>query len=353
MLAKLSQNDVSDFPVRGWAAVWTTIDSSIGTRFFISYSRAEEALASALRSQLSASGQVVWRDIESIAVGDDWRAEIEHGLRACDEVVLLVSDASATSPIVAEEIQIAGILSRPVRPVVVRDLTGGVPAHIAHLNYLEFQKYPDPEMAVQIARFLEATGDCDDWKIKVVRRIHPQFVEANDAATVQTEFSTMLGPIDARRAQMDQASSIWLNHGLAACRLGFWDEGLKSLESHALASGSFAALYFCALHRLRRQRIAGLPAALVTDLEFQVRRAVAIEAHPFALVLEALLDREGQNGSITAFESAMSRALSLLPMGQERRSEALRLVWALGANLDPLGQFKRPFLTSLKEYCHG
>src|SRR5262249_7415194 len=45
----------------------------------------------------------IWRDRTSLRVGDNWRAEVEFGIRNADEiVVLLTPDASRSDPVVYE-----------------------------------------------------------------------------------------------------------------------------------------------------------------------------------------------------------------------------------------------------------
>lgn len=333
--------------------MWQSIDETIDTRYFISYARADQSLASALEKHLSVKGQSVWRDLESIALGDDWMAEIERGLQACDEVVLLVSQASAQSRVVAEEIRMAEALSRPIRPFIIGELTEGIPGHIAHLNCHRLSASAGTDIGAELARRLDADDDEADWKLRIVRRIHPPFTEQCALPGGDPVLVAMRGPLSARCRSMDPVSTAWLNDGLVACASGAWVSGVKTLATHARASSTFASHYMLALHIFQRERIGGLSTAHVARGLEAARHATAIQPHPFAIILEAILSREGMNTSHAAFEDALSRALSLLPQGREKRAEALRFIWALGSNVEALGRFKPAILASLKEHCDG
>ncbi len=331
--------------------VWQSIDETIGTRYFISYARADQSLASALEKRLAVQCPSVWRDLESIALGDDWMAEIERGLQACDEVVLLVSQASAQSRVVAEEIRIAEALSRPVRPFIIGELTDDIPGHIAHLNCHRLSMSAGTDMGAELARRLNADDDEADWKLRIVRRIHPPFTEQCALPSGDPVLAAMRGPLSARCRSMDPASTAWLNDGLVACASGDWVSGVETLAKHANASGTFASHYMLALHISQRERIGGLSTARVARALDAARQAAAIQTHPFAIMLEAVLSRDGLNTSQASFEDALSRSLGLLPGGREKRAEALRFIWALGPNVEALGRFKPAILASLKEHC--
>lgn len=77
---------------------------------FISYKRGtelDEPLAGELYRRLSAAGHRVFRDQDSLIVGQPWAKAIQAHLETCDYLVLLLSAAAAASEMVAEEVRLA------------------------------------------------------------------------------------------------------------------------------------------------------------------------------------------------------------------------------------------------------
>src|SRR4051794_14217269 len=77
-------------------------------RVFVSYAHADtKALAGTVAERLREHGASVFID-QGLRVGDDWNAEIERALDACDAFCVLLSAASVTSPMVQNEIARVG-----------------------------------------------------------------------------------------------------------------------------------------------------------------------------------------------------------------------------------------------------
>src|SRR5262245_14704151 len=94
------------------------------TRVFLSYSRADEAIAVRLAMVLEASGDMeVFRDKEDILPAEEWRARLEQMLLAADAVVVCLSPSSIASREVLWEVQNAERLSKRIVPVVLRPFT--------------------------------------------------------------------------------------------------------------------------------------------------------------------------------------------------------------------------------------
>src|SRR5438105_11870492 len=85
---------------------------------FVSYASVDRPIAAALVDVLESDGVTVWLDQRSIAGGTSWDAEIVRGIRGCDAVLLLVSEASVHSPNVRQELRIAWEERRPILPIV-------------------------------------------------------------------------------------------------------------------------------------------------------------------------------------------------------------------------------------------
>ena len=83
--------------------------SRTGKRVFISY-RAQEpdqSLAKAFHDRLKAANHEPFMAAESIVWGENWVNRIDQELRRCDYFLLLLSEQSVTSDMVAGEVRIA------------------------------------------------------------------------------------------------------------------------------------------------------------------------------------------------------------------------------------------------------
>ncbi|MBE0702449.1 MAG: toll/interleukin-1 receptor domain-containing protein [Afipia sp.] len=78
-----------------------------GRHIFISYSSKDRRRADILQDALEASGHRVWRDVRSIAAGEEWQPAIFRALENADAFMLLVSEQSAQSEWVRDEVRAA------------------------------------------------------------------------------------------------------------------------------------------------------------------------------------------------------------------------------------------------------
>ncbi len=67
-----------------------------GWRVFISYAREDEGVAKVLEGELERRGHRTWRDRSELVGGETWAAEIDAGLQAAEQVIVLLSPHSAT-----------------------------------------------------------------------------------------------------------------------------------------------------------------------------------------------------------------------------------------------------------------
>lgn len=86
---------------------------------FLSYARANIGAANKIRTKLSRVGLPAFQDVVAIEGGQEWREEIEKGLRDCDAIVVLVSRDVAASNAVLEEVRIATALRCVVIPFLL------------------------------------------------------------------------------------------------------------------------------------------------------------------------------------------------------------------------------------------
>jgi len=78
-----------------------------GRHIFISYSSKDRRQADLLQDALEARGHRVWRDVRSIACGEEWEPAIYRALDNADVFVLLASERSAESEWVRDEVRAA------------------------------------------------------------------------------------------------------------------------------------------------------------------------------------------------------------------------------------------------------
>lgn len=120
---------------------------------FISYKHHVEpdaSLAAYLHQALSEAGHHVFID-QMIAVGMEWAAEIYRQIEACDFMVVLLSAASVSSEMVAEEVEHAAQCNRqsgkahllPVRVNYGEPLPYPLDSYLGKLQYAEWREQAD------------------------------------------------------------------------------------------------------------------------------------------------------------------------------------------------------------------
>lgn len=108
---------------------------------FLSYARRDGAAAATeLRRDLTEMGLFVWRDIEEMRGGLDWRAQIRDALAAVDAVLVLLTPGAVESGTVTWEWQTALDIGRRVIPLLIQPCDP--PPSLAALHYHDFTK-PD------------------------------------------------------------------------------------------------------------------------------------------------------------------------------------------------------------------
>jgi hypothetical protein len=116
----------------------------MGSDIFLSYSRADRALAEKFVETASRRGVNVWFD-EKIEGGEDWRATIVDALGSSKALVILFSDHSNASTQLIKELAIADNLKKRVIPVLIADAEprGAYLYEMAARNWINI--HPNPE----------------------------------------------------------------------------------------------------------------------------------------------------------------------------------------------------------------
>lgn len=103
-------------------------------QLFMSYSRKDQQFAHTLAADLRASGLGVWVDLESIPTGSHWDNQIEQGIDACDDLLVVLSESSARSDIVLDEVNYALETKKRVLPILLGECK--VPLRLRRLESL-------------------------------------------------------------------------------------------------------------------------------------------------------------------------------------------------------------------------
>jgi len=108
--------------------------------FFISYAHEDGDFAELLQLRIEKHGYKAWRDIEKLAVGVDWRQEIDQNIKQCTALIVLLSPSSKESEYVTYEWAFAWGVGVPVIPIMLKP----TPLHprLETIQFLDFTNQP-------------------------------------------------------------------------------------------------------------------------------------------------------------------------------------------------------------------
>ncbi len=115
----------------------------MGFDIFLSYSRADQAVADAFFQAASKRGLSLWYD-QLLQGGEDWREGIVHALSSSKALVILFSETSNSSVQLIKELAVADSIGKPVIPVLIEktEPRGAYLYEMAARNWIRL--YPDP-----------------------------------------------------------------------------------------------------------------------------------------------------------------------------------------------------------------
>ena len=104
-------------------------------RYFISYSRSDQAFALRFAQDLKTAGVEVWVDQLDIPIGQNWDRSVEAAVRDCEGFVIILSPRSAASEHVADEV--AGALEdhKHIIPILIEKCT--ILVRLARLQFID------------------------------------------------------------------------------------------------------------------------------------------------------------------------------------------------------------------------
>jgi hypothetical protein len=113
-------------------------------RVFLSYARVDSAFARRLAADLKAAGVSVWLDRLEIRPGSQWDREVEKGVRACEQMLVILSPASVESDSVMDEVGLALEEGKTVIPVVQDECK--IPFRLRRLQHIDFRSGYEPAL---------------------------------------------------------------------------------------------------------------------------------------------------------------------------------------------------------------
>lgn len=120
--------------------MYTTLGRAAMHHIFLSYCREDADFAQILEQKIAEAGFATWRDI-NLSAGDDWRVEIDDGIKRAVAVVVIMSPASRISQYVNYEWAFAIGSGVPVLPVVLKLSPGELHSRLSVIQYLDFSNY--------------------------------------------------------------------------------------------------------------------------------------------------------------------------------------------------------------------
>lgn len=123
----------------------------------ISYSKHDLAVALQFRDLLGRSGVRVWMDRTDIVPGSDWQKSIESGIKECEVLVVLFSQASLASREVEAEWSLGLRLGKRILPVLLE--TVDLPFRLANNQYFSADPNDLGGAAAQLAKVLPKTTE--------------------------------------------------------------------------------------------------------------------------------------------------------------------------------------------------
>ena len=72
-------------------------------KVFISYCHADVDFADVVRARIQSAGFASWIDLEGLRAGEDWRQDIDQGIRDSTALITIMTPAAKESPCVTYE----------------------------------------------------------------------------------------------------------------------------------------------------------------------------------------------------------------------------------------------------------
>jgi hypothetical protein len=288
-----------------------------------------------------------------MSIGDLWRNEIETGIFRSDELVLLLSDDSLKSKVVAEEVAIGSKYDKAIRPLVIARLTVPIPEYLRRYHYDDLTNKSSPERRTILRRFFGEVEvvrpiNAVDIKVAACRGVWPPFDEKDVESSGSRRAGEIAANLNRFLGRYPPESCLWLNAGLQSCIAGQWDLGLKALREHAMAANTLPSWDFLALHLPRARLVLRMAPGDIKEALGAVNRALRIGCNPLVLLLASVLETGGANFGSVNLERRMREFFEALRSVYESESEFIRAYWCLRPSMRVLGPHEEPMKSLIR-----
>jgi hypothetical protein len=215
--------------------------------YFVSYARKDGDFALNLARELRAAGANVWLDQLDILGGQHWDEAVEHALRSCEGMILVLSPTSVISNSVMDEVSYALDENKLVVPVLHSRCE--IPFRLRRLHYIDLsQEYQVGFTNVLRALSIQPKPESTSETLQGVTqhkesRAVPERREQAVAEAPQLELNTHQPPSGKSGKSIDKRGiRKWLIAGLGAILaivvgvwvLGGWDpiKGIQNVRQH-------------------------------------------------------------------------------------------------------------------------
>ena len=285
----------------------------IGESYFLSYSRADERVALKFATDLRQAGIAMWVDQLDIRPSEHWDRAIEHAVRGCRGLVVVLSPRSTASDNVADEISFAIDHGKSVLPVMIERCT--LPLRITRMQVVDATL--DYERALQQCRAALGAGDA----ISQASTTHSTGKQQSSSAGVEDpevissakmRLIPILGPIAQLLVEKEarQANSPSELYGLLAQHI----ESKKDKELFLKGTGASVSPAPHVPHKDNERPLQPVPAA-------EVDRLTAILAHYLGPMAKVVVHRESKSAGSAA---ELKEKLALRIAHERERADFLK-----------------------------
>jgi hypothetical protein len=158
-------------------------------RYVLSYSRSDEHFALRLAKALNSRGVATWVDQLDIRPSEHWDRALEHAVRDCRGLIVIVSPRSVASDNVADEISYAIEHRKPVLPVLIEKCS--LPLRITRMHVVDATEGFDRVVDQCVAELRRA----DAAEPHAVQPSAPDRLDPQAIATAKRQLISIIGPI--------------------------------------------------------------------------------------------------------------------------------------------------------------
>jgi WD40 repeat protein len=292
---------------------------------FISYSRKDRALVTAIHDALKGVGRDTWVDWEGIPPTSEWLAEIRAAIESCDNFLFVLSPESAASDTCRLELEHAIQHRKRLIPIVARSVSPDrVPPSIASLNWIFFDA--DKQFDASFTLLIAALDTDFDW----VRSHTRLLVRARQWESKSRDAAVLLRGSDLREAESWLATAAVKNESLPTALHAEYIVASRRNASRRLryvVSGVSVAL----IVSIALAIVAFLQSRLAEDRRLQADQSAALAEQSAGLAEKSAA---AARASAATAEDRRQEAVRNAELAEQRRQEAdERYRQALGRRL--------------------